>query len=177
MKASPIVRRPGATPRAPLIQDQSSPSTADAAEGNSSLDQPPIIRISPNLQCILEAEAPYLHHAPETEKSRGWPPVQRLHEGSPSSTGSPATPERSATRTRKSPRGLIPSQRRRCRRLAADAGKPNPRFTRTYPTTPANRREHSGLPHLPTALEPSEAEGTASSAGGDSAAPIRPSQL
>ena len=72
---------------------------------------------------------------------------------------------------------LSVSAARRRRRLAADAGKPNSKFTRTYPTTPANRREHNGLPHLQTALEPLEAEGTASSAGGDSAAPVRPSQL
>ena len=80
--------------------------------------QPPIILKSPTMHCIHETEVLYLCCPPEAESNQGWPSLQELHAGSPSSMGSPATPERSTTRTRKSPRGLTPSQRRH--RLAAD---------------------------------------------------------
>ena len=76
------------------------------------------------------------------------------------------TPERNAKGARKSSRGLIPTERRRRRRLAEDARNPNPRDPRTYTTTPTRRRERSGLGHLTMPRGPSEAEETAVSADG-----------
>ena len=82
------------------------------------------------------------------------------------STSSPSTPEWSVAGARKSLRGLIPLRRRRLR-LNAYARRPNPRSTRTKPTTYVRRPGTRSLGHLPTALKPSEAEETAVPGGGD----------
>jgi len=130
MRPSP--RRPsaGATPRAPWISEQSSLSTTTAAAGTSSPNQPPIFHKPSSHLRTSEAESRRPRHPAKATSHRRRTPVQKLHVGRPTSTGSPSVPEWSTNGARKNPRGLIPC-RRRCRRLVD--WKPRPRTPRTKP--------------------------------------------
>jgi len=164
MRPSP--RRPsaGATPRAPWILEQSSLSTTTAAAGTSSPNQPPIFHKPSSHLRTSEAESRRPRHPAKATSHCRRTPVQRLHVGRPTSTGSPSVPEWSTNGARKNPRGLIP---RRRRRLVDVDWKPRPRTPRTKPRPyPASQQETSGLRHLATARRPSEAEETAVPGGG-----------
>ena len=115
----------GAAPRAPLTLDRSTPPTTTAAAGSSSSIHPPCNR---SLHRTLETRDQHPPPLPRTTHRRRATPVQKLHNGSTTSTGSPSTPELNAKGARKSLRGLIPMHRRR---FAGDARKHKPRGPRT----------------------------------------------
>ena len=162
MRPSP--RRPSAeaTPRAPWILEQSSLSTTTAAAGTSSLNQPPIFHEPSSHLRTSEAESRRPRHPAKATSHRRRTPVQRLHVGRPTSTGSPSVPEWSTNRARKNPEDLF-----HVAAAAAVDGKPRPRTPRTKPRPyPASQQETSGLRHLATARRPSEAETAVPGGGG-----------
>ena len=61
----------GDPPQAPTTLAQGSPSETVAAEGRSSLGQPPSNHRTTSLLCTLKTKASYLHRPPETKRSRG----------------------------------------------------------------------------------------------------------
>ena len=103
----------------------------------------------PSCHSAHQTKGPQTHLPHGTTSRRRRPPEKKLHSGSTTSTSSPMTPERNAKGARKSSRGLIPTERRRRRRLAGDARNPNPRDPRTYTTTPhpPAREKRSRPPH------------------------------
>ena len=154
--------------------DQHSPSTE--AEEKSRPIHSPNLRISRSCHCLQNKTR--REHRLVAEVMPTQTPVQEPATPDSTSTSSPATPEKSATGTRTSPRGLIPTQRRRRHRLTADAGKRKPKPTRIRSFTPStDRRRRNGPRDLQMALRPLEAEGTAGPAGGDCVAPSRLSEL
>jgi hypothetical protein len=164
----------GDASRASPNLNQHSPSTN--AEGKSRLIHSPNFLISHSCHCLQDKTRREQLVVAEVMPTQ--PPEQKPATPDSTSTSSPAMPEKSDTGTRTSPEGLIPTRRRRCHRLTADAGEHYPRSTRTGNSTPpADRRGRSSPRYLPTTLRPSEAEGTAGLAGSDRVAPFRPSQL
>ena len=143
-----------ATPQAPWIMERSSLTMTSAAAGTSSPNQPPIFHKPSSHLRTSEAESRRPRHPAKATSHRRRTPVQRLHVGRPTSTGSPSVPEWSTNGARKNPRGLIPRRRRRL----VD-WKPRPKTPRTKPRPyPTSQQETSGLRHLATARRPSEVE-------------------
>ena len=164
-----VVVRPSAgdAPQTPPTLDPNSRTTTTktAAEASSRIHTPNFHQIR---SCFYIHKRKERHtHLPTGPASRCWTtPVQGFHAGNTTSTSSPSTPEWSVAGARKSLRGLNPLRRHRLR-LNADARRPNPRSTRTKPTTYVRRPGTRGLGHLPTALKPSEVEETAVPGGCD----------
>ncbi|CAN6181104.1 unnamed protein product [Urochloa humidicola] len=155
----------GDAPRAPATLDPTPPLTTKVATEHRSPIHSPCCHKTRSCFSIHKRRSRRTHLA-TSPMSRRRTPVQRNHPGLPSSTASPMAPEWSTTGAKTSPGGLIPLQRRRRHRLAADARTRHPRSTRTSKTY-IDQQEASDPRYLATALRPSEAERTAVSAGGD----------
>ena len=142
----------GDAPRAPPILDRSSPSTSATVEGSSSLVHPPNLHETRILLCTLEAKGRYSRHLEKTSEFWTRTPVQGVHQGSPTSIGSPSASEQATNGTRKNqrvPYSMMapPPPSSRPRRDT------NPRSTGTT----SERRVTRGLHRLAKPRGPSEA--------------------
>ena len=149
------------------------PSTNATAKGSSILVHPPNLHETHILLCALEAKGRNSRRLEKTPEIRTRTPVQGVHQGSPTSIGSPSASEQATNGTRKSQRVPYstmapppPSSRPRRRDT-------NPRST----STTSDRRVTRGLHRLAKPRGPSEARKTAIPAGGDRSTLFRCSQL